>query len=84
MEKQTGLSQHPVVLDRMANSDLNDLRSAVFLLEKPGAGIRLVNLLGYPIEGMINALPRGIGRAIGYMASKGGRDSLPYCAFHDE
>jgi hypothetical protein len=55
----------------MENNELRDLRSAVLLLEKPGAGIRLVNLLGYPIEGMINALPRGIGRAIGYMASKG-------------
>jgi hypothetical protein len=54
----------------MENSDLNDLRSAVILLEKPGTGIRLVNLLGYPIEGMINALPRWGGRAIGYMASK--------------
>ena len=54
----------------MENSDLNDLRAAVILLEKPGPGIRLVNLLGYPIEGMINALPRWVGQAIGYMASK--------------
>ena len=54
----------------MEKRDRNDLRTAVILLEKPSRGIRLINLLGYPIEGMINALPRGIGRAIGYMASK--------------
>lgn len=49
----------------MEKKDFNDLRTAVMLLEDPGAGIRLMNLIGYPIEGMIKVLPRGIGRPIG-------------------
>ncbi len=49
----------------MEKKDFNDLRIAVMLLEEPGAGIRLMNLIGYPIEGMIRVLPRGIGRPIG-------------------
>jgi len=47
----------------MHKKDLDDLRTAVMLLED--IGIQLMNLIGYPIEGMINVLPRGIGRPIG-------------------
>ena len=57
-------------LDSMEKRDFNDLRTAVNLLEKPGLSIRLINLLGYPIEGVIQALPRRIGQAIGNMATK--------------
>jgi hypothetical protein len=54
----------------MEERDYNDLRTAVNLLEKPGLSIRLINLLGYPIEGVIQALPRRIGQAIGNTATK--------------
>ncbi len=57
-------------LDRMEKRDSKDLRLAVNLLEKPGLSIRLINLLGYPIEGVIQALPRWIGQAIGNTATK--------------
>jgi hypothetical protein len=57
-------------LDSMEKRDYNDLRTAVNLLEKPGLSIRLINLLGYPIEGVIQALPRRIGQAIGNTATK--------------
>ena len=57
-------------LDRMEKRDSNDLRMAVNLLEKPGLSIRLINLLGYPIEGIVQALPRRIGQAIGNTATK--------------
>ncbi len=48
----------------MEKKDFNDLRTAVMLLEDTGIGIRLMNVIGYPIEGMIYALPRKIGRPI--------------------
>ncbi len=51
--------------DKMENKEFDDLRTAVMLLEDPGAGIRLMNLIGYPIEGMIKALPGRMGRPIG-------------------
>jgi len=54
----------------MEKEDYNDLRTAVNLLEKPNLSIRLVNLLGYPIEGAIKALPGRIGQAIGSTATK--------------
>lgn len=57
-------------LDRMEKRDSKDLRLAVNLLEKPGLSIRLINLLGYPIEGVIQALPKRIGQAIGNTATK--------------
>ena len=57
-------------LDRMEKRDSNDLKMAVNLLEKPGLSIRLINLLGYPIEGIVQALPRRIGQAIGNTATK--------------
>lgn len=57
-------------LNSMEKRDYNDLRTAVNLLEKPGLSIRLINLLGYPIEGVIQALPRRIGQAIGNTATK--------------
>jgi hypothetical protein len=57
-------------LDRMEKRDSNDLKMAVNLLEKPGLSIRLINLLGYPIEGIVQALPRQIGQAIGTTATK--------------
>jgi hypothetical protein len=50
--------------------DFADLKTAVALLERPGAGIRVINLLGYPIEGVLSALPGWLRRAIGYMATK--------------
>ena len=58
-------------LYRMEKRDYKDLRTAVSLLEKPGLSIRLINLLGYPIEGFIKVLPRWIGQAIGNTAIKG-------------
>jgi len=48
----------------MEERDCNDLREAIILLEEPGVGVRLVNLLGYPIEGLIKVLPRRIGQAL--------------------
>jgi hypothetical protein len=54
----------------MEKKDYNDLRTAVNLLEKPGLSIRLINLLGYPIEGIIKALPRWIRQVMGYMATR--------------
>jgi hypothetical protein len=57
-------------LERMEKRDSNDLKMAVNLLEKPGLSIRLINLLGYPIEGIVQALPRRIGQAIGNTATK--------------
>jgi len=57
-------------LDRMEKRDYDDLTTAVNLLEKPGLSIRLINLIGYPIEGVIQALPRRIGQAIGNTAAK--------------
>jgi len=54
----------------MEERDCNDLREAVKLLEEPGVGLRLVNLLGYPIEGIIKVLPRRIGRALGNRITK--------------
>ena len=52
----------------MENKDYNDLRTATNLLEKPGLSIRLINLLGYPIEGIIMSLPRWIRQVMGYIA----------------
>jgi hypothetical protein len=57
-------------LERMGKKDRNDLRTAVRLLENPGLSIRLINLLGYPIEGFIKVLPRWIGKAVGNTAAK--------------
>lgn len=54
----------------MEQRERNDLRTAVILLERPGTGIRLINLIGYPIEGMIRALPRWLGQTIGTMTTK--------------
>jgi hypothetical protein len=53
----------------MEKKDLDDLRNAVMLLEDTDIGMRLLNLIGYPIEGMIKALPRMIGRPIGNAVS---------------
>jgi hypothetical protein len=54
----------------MEKKDRNDLRTAVRLLENPGVSIRLINLLGYPIEGFTKVLPGWIGRAIVNTAAK--------------
>jgi hypothetical protein len=54
----------------MEKKDRNDLRTAVDLLENPGVSIRLINLLGYPIEGIIKVLPRWIEHAIGNTAAR--------------
>ncbi len=48
----------------MEKRDSNDLRTAINLLEEPGVGVRLINLLGYPIEGIIKILPRRMGQAL--------------------
>ncbi len=53
----------------MEKKDLNDLRTAVVLLEDIDIGMRLMNLIGYPIEAAIDALPRMIGRPIGKAVS---------------
>jgi len=60
----------PKAADRMTKRDGNDLRMAVILLEKPGLGIRLMNLIGYPIEGIINVLPTWVRRSIGNKATE--------------
>jgi len=57
-------------LNRMEKRDWNDLRTAVNLLENPSVSIRLINLLGYPIEGFIKALPRWVRNALGNTATK--------------
>ena len=54
----------------MAKRDRDDLRMAVNLLERPGLSIQLINLLGYPIEGITKALPRWAGQAIANAATK--------------
>lgn len=54
----------------MEEQDSKDLRIAVNLLENPGFSFRLINLLGYPIEGFMKALPRWIRKAIGNMVTK--------------
>jgi hypothetical protein len=54
----------------MDKTDQADLKRAVGLLEKPGAGIRLMNLLGYPIEGIIAVLPKSVGKTIGAFANR--------------
>jgi len=54
----------------MEKRDSNDLRTAVNLLEEPGVGVRLINLLGYPIEGIIKVLPRRIWQALGNRMTK--------------
>jgi hypothetical protein len=54
----------------MEKKDRNDLKTAVRLLENPGVSIRLINLIGYPIEGFIKVLPRWMERAIGNTAAK--------------
>jgi hypothetical protein len=70
MAKKKHAFQQPVGLNRIEETDSRDLGVAAILLEKPGAGIRLINLLGYPIEGMIKALPGWLGQSIAYMAAK--------------
>jgi hypothetical protein len=54
----------------MGEKDLDDLTRAVVLLEKPGLGIRFISLIGYPIEGIMSALPKWLVRAIGNTAAK--------------
>ena len=54
----------------MEKRDFADLKTAVALLERPGAGIRVINLLGYPVEGALSVLPRWLRRPIGYMATR--------------
>ena len=56
--------------ERMEEKDLYDLTRAVVLLEKPGLGIRIISLIGYPIEGVLNALPKRLAGAIGNFAAK--------------
>jgi hypothetical protein len=57
-------------LNKMEEQDWNDLRAAVNLLENPGMSFRLINLLGYPIEGFIKTLPRWIGKTLGKTVTK--------------
>ena len=54
----------------MEQREHSDLRTAAILLEKPGIGIRLLNLMGDPIEGMLRVLPKWLGQTIGYMATR--------------
>jgi hypothetical protein len=60
----------PKAAEGMTKRDRNDLRAAVILLEKPGLGIRLMNLIGYPIEGVIKVLPTWVRRLIGNKATE--------------
>jgi hypothetical protein len=60
----------PKAADRITKRDEKDLRMAVHLLEKPGLGIRLMNLIGYPIEGVLKVLPTRVGQSIGNTATK--------------
>jgi len=69
-EKEVFLPNPPRLIDRMEGKDYKDLRTAVYLLEKPGLSIRLINLLGYPIEGIMKSLPSWIGKVLGYMATR--------------
>jgi len=71
--RHAGVGDEPIMKDyinRMEKKDRNDLRTAVNLLENPGVSIRLINLLGYPIEAIIKVLPRWIGQAIGNTATE--------------
>jgi hypothetical protein len=54
----------------MEERDRNDLRTAVILLERPRPSIRLVSLVGYPIEGILRALPGWISRAIRHLTAR--------------
>ena len=54
----------------MEPRDADDLKRAVKLLENPGLSIRVINLLGYPIEGIIKSLPKWAGQSIGHMATR--------------
>jgi len=64
----------------MKERDYNDLRTAVNLLEEPGVGVRIVNLLGYPIEGIIGVLSRRMGEALANTVAKAvGKLSMPRC-----
>jgi hypothetical protein len=54
----------------MEKNDRNDLRTAVVLLERPRLGIRLVSLVGYPIEGILRALPGWISRSITHLTAR--------------
>ncbi len=54
----------------MEERDRNDLRTAVNLLENPGLSFRLINLLGFPVEGFIKALPGWIRKAIANTVTK--------------
>lgn len=56
--------------ERMEEKDFYDLTRAVVFLEKPGLGIRIISLIGYPIEGVLNALPKRLAGAIGNFAAK--------------
>ena len=59
-----------MTVDGMTERDRNDLRAGVILLEKPGLGIRLMNLLGYPIEGALKVLPTWVRKSIGNKATE--------------
>lgn len=48
----------------MEETDRSHLRTAVHLLERPSLAIRLMSLLGYPIDGILRTLPRWISRGI--------------------
>ena len=54
----------------MKDKELADLRRAVQLLENPGLGARIANLLGTPIEKAISLLPRGASDTIGAATQK--------------
>jgi hypothetical protein len=48
----------------LPKSDLDDLRRARALLERPSLAVRITNLVGAPIEGLVKRLPAGANQAI--------------------
>ena len=52
------------------DSDLDDLRMAVELLENPGLIAKLSDLVGTPIEALFKSLPRGAGDKIATVTQK--------------
>jgi len=54
----------------MEKKDRSDLRIAVRRLERPGLGIQVISLIGYPIEGILKVLPKPVGPLIGKLAAK--------------
>ncbi len=55
---------------KFSPEDLEDLRLAVDLLENPGLAARLADLIGTPIEKLMDMLPDAAGKMIGALTEK--------------